>query len=117
MPKIIVLDDLSPEGAMPDLDNPRIGQAMAELEREMGDLDEQNPRHMARVMKKMQDVLPPGRLTKDLDVVIQRLEAGESPEKIEEDMGDVFGEALGGAGEGETAGGGGYTRDNELHDY
>jgi len=110
-------DDAAGEEPMPDLDNPRIGQAMAEIEREMGDLDEHNPRHMAHVMKKMKAVLPPGPLTKDLDVVIKRLEAGESPEKIEEDMGDVLGEALGGAGAGGGAGSGGYARDPELHEY
>jgi len=116
----------SPQGAggpTPDLDDPRVVQAMSEIEREMAHLDESNPRHMARIMKKMRDVLPSGSVPKDLDVAIQRLEAGESPEQIEADMGDVLGAALEGPGgdedeEGEGGGGrGGYTRDSTLHEY
>ena len=45
-------------------------------------------------------------MPKELDIAIKRLEAGEDPEKIEEDMGDVLGDLMGGAG-----GGGGYAKD------
>ena len=51
-----------------------------------------------------------------MDVAIKRLEAGEDPEKIEEDMGDVFGDMMGGE-DGGGGGGGGYTRDSGLYDY
>jgi putative FmdB family regulatory protein len=105
---------------MPDLDDPRIERAMSELERDMEHLDENNPKHMAHLMKKMKDVMPPGTMPKELDVAIKRLEKGEDPEKIEEDMGDVLGDFLGPEGEeGEEAGfgGGGYTRDSGLYDY
>jgi putative FmdB family regulatory protein len=104
--------------AMPALEDPRIEQAMGELERDIGHLDENNPRHMAHMMRKMKEILPAGSMPKELDVAIKRLEAGEDPEKIEADMGDVLGECFGGPG-GETggAGGGAYTRDNGLYDY
>ena len=104
---------------MPDMDDPRVMRAMSEMERDMEHLDENNPRHMAIMMKKMKDILPPGSVPKDLDVAIKRLEAGEDPEKIEEDMGDVFGELMGGAEGGEDPGGFGdsYTRDRNLYDY
>ncbi|HMJ88423.1 MAG TPA: zinc ribbon domain-containing protein [Candidatus Acidoferrum sp.] len=101
--------------AMPDMDDPRIMRAMSELERDMEHMDENNPRHLAQMMKKMKDVMPPGAMPKEMDIAIKRLEAGEDPEKIEEDMGDVFGDLMGdqeGAG-----GGGGYTRDAGLYDY
>jgi putative FmdB family regulatory protein len=103
--------------AAPDLDNPRVVQAMAEIEREMQHLDEQNPKHMAHIMKKMRDVMPPGSVPENLDVAIKRLEAGESPEQIEADMGDVLGETLGGSGGPAGGSAGGYTRDSTLHEY
>ena len=106
---------------MPDLDNPRIMRAMGELERDMEHLDENNPKHMAHMMKKMKDILPAGTIPKEMDVAIKRLEAGEDPEKIEEDMGDVLGDLMGGHGDEEGMGmggyGGGYSRDNSLYDY
>jgi putative FmdB family regulatory protein len=105
---------------MPDLDDPRMLRAMGELERDMEHLDENNPRHMAHMMKKMKDIMPAGAVPKELDVAIKRLEAGEDPEKIEEDMGDVLGEFMGGDEPEEGGGGyggGGYSRDSGLYDY
>src|SRR5881394_773286 len=103
------------EGPMPDMDDPRVMRAMSEMERDMEHLDENNPKHMAHMMKKMKDLMPPGTVPKELDVAIKRLEAGEDPEKIEEDMGDLLGDFMGGAqGEG---GPGGYTHDSGLYDY
>ena len=96
------------------MDDPKVMRAMAELERDMGHLDENNPKHMAHLMRKMKDALPPGTMPRELDVAIKRLEAGEDPEKIEADMGDVFGDLEGGAAGGGT---GGYTRDAGLYDY
>ena len=101
--------------AGPDFDDPRVARAMAEMERDLEHLDENNPKHMARLMRKMQGVMPPGSVPKELEVAIQRLEAGEDPEKIEADMGDVLGDFMGGAGGG--GGGGGYTHDSGLYDY
>ncbi|HWI58344.1 MAG TPA: zinc ribbon domain-containing protein [Bacillota bacterium] len=107
------------EGPMPDLDDPRVERAMMELERDMEHMDENNPKHMAHMMRKMKDLLPPGAVPKELDVAIKRLEAGEDPEKIEEDMGDVLGDLMGGSDEegGMGGGGGAYTRDSGLYDY
>jgi len=101
------------EGPMPDMDDSRIERAMAEMERDMAHLDENNPKHMAHMMRKMKDILPAGSVPKELDVAIRRLEAGEDPEKIEEDMGDVLGEFMGGEGGGGT----GYSKDDGLYDY
>jgi hypothetical protein len=113
-----------PEGAegeppMPDFDDPKIVRAMSELERDMDSLDENNPRHMAYMMKKMKEVMPAGTMPKEMDEAIKRLEKGEDPEKIEEDMGDLLG--MGGEGEedgmGGYGGGGGYSKDAGLYDY
>jgi hypothetical protein len=86
---------------------------MAEMERDMEHLDENNPRHMAHMMRKMKDLMPSGAIPKEFETAIKRLEAGEDPEKIEADMGDV----LGGMMDGATGGGGDYTKDAGLYDY
>ena len=106
--------DTGDEGPMPDFDDPRMMRAMSELERDMEHLDENNPKHMAHMMRKMKDIMPPGTVPKELDVAIKRLEAGEDPEKIEEDMGDLLGDFMGGP---EGGPGGGYTHDSGLYDY
>jgi hypothetical protein len=77
---------------------------------------------MAHMMRKMKDILPAGTMPKELDVAIKRLEAGEDPEKIEAEMGDVLGDFMGGPdddGGGMRRGGGGgsYSRDAGLYDY
>ena len=97
---------------MPDMEDPRMERAMMEMERDMEGLDENNPKHMAHMMRKMKDLMPPGTMPKEMDIAIKRLEAGEDPEKIEEDMGDLMGGREGGAGAGV-----GYTHDSGLYDY
>ena len=99
----------------PDYNDPRVERAMMEMERDMEHLDENNPRHMAHMIRKMKDLMPPGTVPKELDAAIKRLEAGEDPETIEADMGDVLGGFMGGPEGG--AGGGGYTKDSGLYDY
>jgi putative FmdB family regulatory protein len=104
------------EPAGPDFDDPRVARAMAEMERDMEHLDENNPKHMAHLMRKMKDLMPAGSMPKEMETAIKRLEAGEDPEKIEADMGDVLGDFMGGAG-GEGGAGGGYTHDSGLYDF
>jgi putative FmdB family regulatory protein len=98
----------------PDFDDPRVARAMAEMEREMEHLDENNPRHMAHILRKMKDVMPPGSVPKEFETAIKRLEAGEDPERIEAELGDVLGDFMGGEGGGA---GGGYSKDSGLYDY
>ena len=118
----------APEGAdqpgadgMPDFDDPRVARAMGELERDMDHLDENNPRHMAHMLRKMKNMLPADAMPKEMDIAIKRLEAGEDPDKIEADMGDVLGDFMGKEGEDGPGGGGGgggpYSKDAGLYDY
>jgi hypothetical protein len=69
----------------------------------MDTLDENDPRQGAHLMRKLFDAtgMPVGG---GMEEALRRMEAGEDPEKIEEDMGDVFeedpfGGLLGGEGE------------------
>jgi len=102
----------------PDFDDPRMQRAMAEMERDMAHLDENNPKHLAQMMRKMKDIMPAGTMPKEMETAIKRLEAGEDPEKIEEDMGPLLGNAMDGMDEGEGGPGpSSYSRDSGLYDY
>lgn len=116
-------DNADAEAGMPDMDDPKIARVMSELERDMEHMDENNPKHMAHMMRKMKDVMPAGTMPKEMDDAIRRLEAGEDPEKIEADMGDVLGgmfpeDEMDEMGMGGGMGGmGGYSKDAGLYDY
>lgn len=77
------------------IDDAKMEAMMADLERDMAGVDENNPdpRALGHVMRKMTDVLgdkaPP-----EMREMIRRLEAGEDPEKLESEFGD-FGEGEG----------------------
>jgi putative FmdB family regulatory protein len=124
VPEPKAADDLGPDGEpMPDVDDAKVEKVMSELERDMDHLDENNPRHVAHMIRKMKEIMPEGSVPKELDIAIKRLEKGEDPEKVEEDMGDVLGDFMGGPGGEEEdeyggyGGGGGYSRDSGLYDY
>jgi len=78
-------DDEGLEG----LDETRLEQAMASLAGEIDKLDQDDPRQMAGLMRELYRAsglaLGPG-----MDEAIRRLEAGEDPDEIEEEMGDVL---------------------------
>ena len=73
-----------------DLDDPRMEAAMAELEREMSGMDEENPdpRQMGRLMRRMADITGE-KMPAAMEEMVGRLEAGEDPEKLEEEFGDM----------------------------
>jgi hypothetical protein len=81
------------------IDESKMDSFMEEMERDMGSLDEENPdpRQLGHFMRKMTDVMgdkaPP-----ELREIVRRLEAGEDPDKLEEQFGgsdqDETGEAL-----------------------
>jgi hypothetical protein len=102
-----------------DADDPRMEAAFAQLEREMESVDENDPRAMGRMMRRMSD-LTGEKLDGEMEEMVRKLEEGQDPEKIEEQMGEL----LGGEGEGESGYGGmggGFsgppTRDPGLYDY
>ncbi len=77
-----------PVEGMPDLDEEKLEKAMMGLAGEMEGADENDPRQMARIMRRLTDAtgmnLGPG-----MEEAIRRLEAGEDPDKIEAEMGDL----------------------------
>ncbi len=77
------------EGPLPDLDESKMERAMNLLAREAEHLDEDDPRQAANLMRKLTDMtgldLGPG-----MEEALSRMEAGEDPEKIEAEMGDIL---------------------------
>lgn len=77
------------EAAMPDLDEDRMEKAMNALSREAEHIDENDPRQAANLMRKLTDMtglnLGPG-----MEEALRRMEAGEDPETIENEMGDLL---------------------------
>jgi len=80
-------------------------EAMADSDFLSG-LDEEDPRSLARFMRRMTDELGED-LGDEFEEVIDRLEAGESPEEIEKSMPELAGEGMGG----DDLGGGGMLDD------
>ncbi len=70
------------EDDLPPIDETKMEKAMAMLEKEAGQMDEEDPRAAARLMKKLSEAtglkLGPG-----MEEALHRLEKGEDPEKIE----------------------------------
>jgi putative FmdB family regulatory protein len=70
-------------------DEKRMEDAMGMLAKEAENIDEDDPKQAAHVMRKLSEIsgLNLGRGMKE---AIERMEAGEDPEKIEEEMGDIL---------------------------
>ena len=72
------------------MDETKMETFMAEMERDMGGMDEANPdpRQLGRFMRKMTDLMG-DRTPESLQEMVRRLEAGENPEKLEEQFGGM----------------------------
>lgn len=73
----------------PELDEARMEKAMESLAAEAEGLDESDPRAQAQLMRKLFDAtgLP---MNAGMQEAIRRLESGQDPETVEQEMGDVF---------------------------
>ncbi|MED5407794.1 MAG: zinc ribbon domain-containing protein [Pseudomonadota bacterium] len=72
-----------------DLDEAGLERAMASMSQDLANLDEEDPRQAASVMRRLFDASGL-RMGGTMDEAIQRLEAGEDPSKIEADLGDAL---------------------------
>ncbi len=72
-----------------DLDESNLERAMAELARESEGLNEDDPREVAGLMRKLFDRtgLP---LSEGMQEAMRRMERGQDPDEIEEDMGELL---------------------------
>jgi putative FmdB family regulatory protein len=74
---------------LPDLDGERLERAMAAMAGELERLDENDPRAMGQVMRQLFHAagLKPG---PGMEEAVQRMEAGEDPDRIERELGDTL---------------------------
>ncbi len=74
---------------LPDMDEAKMERAMNLLAKEAENINEDDPRQAANLMRKLTDMtglkLGPG-----MEEALRRMEAGEDPEQIEEEMGDLL---------------------------
>ncbi len=71
------------------MDESRLEKVIASLSREAEKMDEEDPRAMAGLIKKLFDSTGI-KLSDAMEEALRRMEAGEDMEKIEEDMGEVL---------------------------
>jgi putative FmdB family regulatory protein len=95
------------------VDDPRMEQEMMRFASELEGMDENDPRAMAAAVRKMTEIAGEP-VTPAMEEMIRRLESGEDPEKVEEELGDALEEEMG------DEGGGGFsgappTRDSGLY--
>lgn len=79
------------EDGMPDIDESKMERVMAELAGEAENMNEEDPRQMGRLMRKLFDATGM-KLGGGVEEAIRRMEAGEDPDKIDEEMGHLFDE-------------------------
>lgn len=77
------------DGLPPGFDEERFAKAMESMAGEAENMNEDDPRQAAQMMRKLFDAsgMPVGG---GMEEALRRMEAGEDPEKIEQEMGDVF---------------------------
>jgi hypothetical protein len=73
----------------PHLDEARLEKAMESLAGDLDSLDENDPKRGAQLMRRLFSAtgMP---IQGGMEEALKRMEAGEDPEKIEEEMGDVL---------------------------
>jgi len=77
------------DNPFPDLDESRMERVLGELAMEAENINEEDPKQMASLMRKFQEKTGLN-LGDGMEEALARLEAGEDPDKIEEEMGDLF---------------------------
>ena len=79
----------------PDLEDPRMMQAMGEMEKAIAGMDEDSPdpKVMGQMMRKMADITGE-KMDEGMNEMIAKLEEGQDPEALEAEMGDLLGDDL-----------------------
>jgi len=77
------------EAGLGDIDEQRMEQALGALAQEAENANEDDPRQMAMLMRKFSDKTGLA-LGDGMEEALSRMESGEDPEKIEQEMGDIL---------------------------
>ncbi len=81
--------DVGSDTEEPDVDESRLEQAMSALAGEMNGLDENDPKQMASMMRKLYEATGQ-KLGAGMEEMIRRIEAGEDADTVEEELGDAL---------------------------
>lgn len=76
-------------GDLAGIDEAKMERVLGELTQEAGRINEDDPRQMAQLMRKFTDRTGIS-LGEGMEQALARLEAGENPEQIEQEMGELF---------------------------
>jgi len=87
------------ESDMSPAQGARMERELMKMAGEMESMDENDPRQMAAAMRRLSDMTGE-KLDPEMQEMMRRLEAGEDPEKVEEDMADALGDDPMGGGSG-----------------
>lgn len=79
------------EGEDDPMDDPRVEREMTKLMNQAETIDENDPRQLGALMRRMSEITGE-QLDGEMEEAVRRLEAGDDPEKIEEEMGDILGD-------------------------
>jgi hypothetical protein len=106
--------------AGPPREDARMEAAMSEMEREFSTVDQNDPRAMGRMMRRMAD-LTGEKMGGEMEEVVRKLEEGADPDSLEEQMGGEAEPRVPGEGPRETRRGrarrAAPARDPRLYDY
>ena len=75
-------------GDVPSFDEGRMEKAIGLLAHKAEHIDENDPKQAAQLMRTFSEMTGLS-MGKGMEEVIERMEAGEDPERLEEDMGDI----------------------------
>ena len=74
---------------MPDIDESKMEKAMSMLAGEAGRINEDDPRQAAELMRKLSEATGL-QMGAGMEEALSRMERGEDPDRIEEEMGDLL---------------------------
>jgi hypothetical protein len=114
-------DSSGPSGADDPAGEARMEAAMGAMEREFSNVDENDPRAMGRMIRRMAD-LTGEKIGGEMEEMVRKLEEGADPDSLEDELGQAP-PAEGGTPEAPSgrrrprARGGAPVRDPKLYDY
>ncbi len=82
-------EEADSDSPLPDIDESKLERAMMSLASEAENIDENDPRQAAGLMRKLFDATGLD-VRGPMEEAIKRMEEGEDPDRIEEEMGDLF---------------------------
>jgi len=74
-----------------EINEARIERVLSDIAKDAEGLNEDDPREAAHLMRRLTDAVGL-KMSKGMEEVLDRLEKGENPERIEEEMGDILDE-------------------------